>query len=97
MREFADTETPHLLEHVAAELMALAGSSRTLRGETVWNFKRDGQGVFRVRLRYDDDLVALGALKEAHAIVEWLLDPEHAAEPDMEAAIAGLVAVRKVV
>ena len=33
--ELADTEIPHLLEHVAFELMALAGSPRTLRGETV--------------------------------------------------------------
>lgn len=94
LREFADTETPHLLEHVAAELMALAGSSRSLRGETLWDFRRDGEGVFRVRLRFDDDLVAVGALKEAQGIVEWLLDPEANPAPDVEAAVARLIAVR---
>lgn len=89
LREFADTETPHLLEHVAAELMALAGSSRSLRGETVWNFGRDGVGVFHVRLRYDCDLVAVGALREAVRIVEWLVDPQ-VEEPDVDAAVGRL-------
>ena len=71
--ELRDTETPHLLEHVALELMALSGSPRTLRGETVWDFKRDGRGVFRVSLDYDDDLVALAAIKEGVGIVEALI------------------------
>ncbi len=46
--ELADTETPHLLEHVAEELMALSGSPRRLKGETTWDFRRDGRGVFHV-------------------------------------------------
>ena len=71
--ELADTETPHLLEHVAVELMALAGSPRTLRAETVRDFARDGAHVYRVRLSYDDDLVALGALREGVGIVDWFL------------------------
>jgi hypothetical protein len=73
-RELRDTETAHLLEHVACELMALAGSPRSLRGETSWDFSRDGRGVYRVALQFDDDLVAMGALREAAVIVEWLLD-----------------------
>jgi len=99
--ELADTETPHLLEHVAFELMALSGSPRSLRGETVWDFAADGRGVFRVRLDYDDDLVALGALREGSAIVEWLLagGPGAAVEgmpdaPDVAAAVTRLQAVR---
>lgn len=71
--ELADTQTPHLLEHIAFELMALSGSPRTLRGETRWDFSEDGVGVYRVRLAYDHDLVVLGALKEGLGIVEWLL------------------------
>lgn len=96
IREAADTETPHLLEHVATELMALAGSPRSLRAETSWDFGRDGQGVFVVSLDYDDDLVAVGALKEALAVVEWMLvaNPEEATRPDIEGAIARLRAVR---
>lgn len=72
--ELADTETPHLLEHVAFELMALSGSPRTLRGETAWDFSADGVGVYRVRLAYDNDLVALGALRSAAEVVGWLFE-----------------------
>jgi hypothetical protein len=71
--ELADTELPHLLEHVALELMARAGSPRSLRGETTWDFATDGRGVFRVSLEYDDDLVALAALREGTGIVNGLL------------------------
>ncbi|MEI7813367.1 MAG: hypothetical protein WCJ13_01065 [Coriobacteriia bacterium] len=88
--ELDDTETPHLLEHVAFELMAMAGSPRTLRGQTAWDFSADGRGVFRVRLGYDDDLVALGALREAVAVCEWLLEPGGAERPDIEQAVARL-------
>src|SRR5574340_694360 len=52
--ELADTEMPHLFEHVVLELMAECGSPRSLKGETTWDFKRDGRGVFRVSLEYDD-------------------------------------------
>lgn len=70
-RELRDTELAHAFEHVAAELMALSGSPRTLRGETRWNFADDGAGVYRVTLSFDDDLVALAALREAAGIVAW--------------------------
>jgi hypothetical protein len=79
--EARDTELAHLLEHVACELMALAGSPRTLRGETAWDFGRDGRGVFRVTLQFDDDLVALGALKAAAEIVEALAHGEEPPDP----------------
>ena len=91
--ELADTETPHLLEHVAEELMALAGSPRWLKGETSWDFARDGRGVFRVVIAYDDDLVALGALKEGAAVVDWLFG--EASEPDIEVAVLRLREVRR--
>jgi hypothetical protein len=92
--ELADTETPHLLEHIAFELMALSGSPRTLRGETAWDFSADGRGVFRVRLGYDDDLVALGALRAAVGVCEWLLSPDVASEPNVEATVTQLRALR---
>jgi hypothetical protein len=92
-RELCDTETAHLLEHVVIELMALSGSPRTLHGRTSWDFARDGQGVFCVSIEYDDDIVALGALKESLGIVEWLMagsgDP-----PDVDAAISRLHRLR---
>lgn len=52
--ELSDTETPHLLEHVALELMVSEGAPRTLSGHTLWDFGRDGRGVFRVVLGYSD-------------------------------------------
>ncbi len=91
--ELADTETPHLLEHVACELMALSGSPRTLRGETEWDFAVDGPGVYRVRLDYDDDLACLGALRNGVDVVEWLLDPS-GERPDVERVVAELAVVR---
>ncbi len=96
--ELADTETAHLLEHVAFELMALAGSPRSLRGETAWDFSADGVGVYHVRLAYDDDLVALGALKAAAGVVEWLMDtvaqPDGPNRPDVDAIVRTLHALR---
>jgi hypothetical protein len=92
--ELADTETPHLLEHVAFELMALAGSPRTLRGETAWDFSADGPGVFRVRLGYDDDLVALGALRQGVAVCEWLLKATAADKPDVDRIVGELRGLR---
>jgi hypothetical protein len=92
-RELRDTETPHLLEHVATELAALSGSPRSLRAETRWDFGRDGQGVFRLRFAFDDDLVMLGALREAVTVVEWLFG-ESSERPDVDAEVERLRALR---
>jgi hypothetical protein len=91
--EARDTEIAHLLEHVACELMALAGSPRTLRGETAWDFARDGRGVFRVTLQFDDDLVALGALKSAAGIVGALASGEE--PPDVTTTVDRLREARR--
>jgi hypothetical protein len=97
-REFADelddTEVPHLFEHVVLELMARSGSPRTLRGETEWDFKRDGRGVFRVSVEYDDDLVCLGAIKAADKVMAYLL--ADGARPDVDAEAAKILGLRGV-
>lgn len=102
--EMADTEIAHLLEHVAVELMALSGSPTTLAGRTQWDFRADGHGVFRVLMEYDDDLVAIGALKEAMEIVDWLTgagsghaDPvaNEAGVPDVRSAVGRLRTARR--
>lgn len=89
--ELADTEVPHLFEHVVLELMAQSGSPRSLKGETAWDFRRDGRGVFRVSLEYDDDLVCLGAIKAADRLVGYMLRggdvPDVSAETDSLAAL----------
>lgn len=83
--ELTDTEVPHLFEHVVMELMAKAGSPRTLKGETQWDFRRDGRGIFRVSVEYDDDLVCLGAIKAADRVMDYLLDGGVCPDLDAEA------------
>jgi len=75
--ELGDTETPHLLEHVALELLALGGLPRgELRGRTTWDFKRDGAGVFRVALEGASAHASRRALEEAAVIASALLGGE---------------------
>jgi hypothetical protein len=73
-RHRCESGSPH---GIALELMALSGSPRNLRGETSWDFKADGCGIFHVSIEFDDDLVALGALSAGLRIVnELLITPE---------------------
>lgn len=78
--ELADTEIAHLFEHVALELMAGAGSPRTLRGETTWDFQRDGRGVFHVSLEYDDPRACRRAIRAAARVMRHALRGEAAPE-----------------
>lgn len=95
LRELRDTETAHLLEHVACELMALAGSRRTLRGRTWWDFNRTGEGVFFVALDFDDEAVARAALASAAELVEWLLfAPQESETPDVGAIVDAIKGAR---
>ena len=59
----------------------------------MWDFSADGEGRYHVRLAYDDDLVALGALRAATACVDWLM-LRVAEKPDVEAAVARLREMR---
>jgi hypothetical protein len=93
--ELADTEIAHLVEHAALELMAMAGSSSALRGETSWDFVTDGRGVFRLRIAYDDEAVARGALGSACALVGALSRGQAAPEAEAEAEARRLREMRK--
>ncbi len=90
--ELADTEFAHLFEHVALELMVLAGSPRTLTGETRWDWDHDPKGTFRVSLQYDDDLACLGAVKGASSIVRSLADGT--LSPSVDTIVSSLRDVR---
>jgi len=77
--ELSDTELPHMVEHVALELMVLAGAPRSLRGQTTWDFNVDGKGMFRVVIAHSDTEagfsdaeLARRSLLEAAALVEEL-------------------------
>lgn len=72
--ELADTETPHLAEHIALELLALAGlPRRELRGRTSWDFARDGAGVFRIAIAGVSPAAAAVALAQAVRITSAFL------------------------
>lgn len=92
-QEAADTELAHLIEHAALEIMALAGSPMTLRGDTSWDFAADGRGVFHVRLGFDDDRVAIGALRCACGLVRAIACGEQ--PPDVEAEARRLLGLRR--
>ncbi len=79
--ELPDTEIAHLAEHVALDLIRRAGIRGRLRGDTSWDFERDGAGVFRVTLDCPDDVVAVGALKEAIGAVNALAAGERPGDP----------------
>jgi hypothetical protein len=74
VEELADTEVAHLLEHVTLEIATAALPGLRLKGDTSWDFKRDGYGVFRVTVDCPDDAVLLGSLKAAVQIMFWLTD-----------------------
>lgn len=87
--EMRDTEVPHLFEHVVLEVMACAGSPRTVAGHTVW---RRGEGAFRVSIFDDDDAVCAGAARLALSLIEHALGD--GAPVDIHARIAEVSALR---
>lgn len=88
-QEMRDTEVPHLFEHVVLEVMARAGSPRTVAGHTVW---RRGDDAFRVSIFDDDDAVCAGAARLALALIEHALGD--GAPVDIHARIADVAALR---
>jgi hypothetical protein len=91
--ELEDTELAHLVEHATLELMAMAGSPETLRGATSWDFAADGPRTFRVSVAWDDDLVALGSLRCASALVCALASGEK--HPNVTAEARRLRSLRR--
>lgn len=83
--ELANTETPHLVEHVALELLALAGWPRDTHGRTRWDFQRDGRGVFRISIACSDIAAVSAALVGAIAVATWLLGDGD--RPDVQALV----------
>ena len=51
--ELAKTEIAHAFEHIMIELLAQESDALRLdiKGQTAWNFSKDGQGVYRIRIK----------------------------------------------
>ncbi|MCC6445857.1 MAG: hypothetical protein IT210_20685 [Armatimonadetes bacterium] len=71
-REARATEIPHLFEHLTMELQAQARPGTNLKGETQWNWRIDPVGRFHVYLNYENELLALGAIRLAERIINAL-------------------------
>ena len=67
----ARTSLPHVLEHLVIDFQAqnpACAADATFVGTTEWLSRRDG--LARVTVNFIDDLIALGALKDALALLE---------------------------
>ena len=73
-REAQATEIPHLFEHLIIEIQdqVRRGIGAPLSGETSWNWTVDPRGRFYVTVDYDNELVALGAIRLAENVINTL-------------------------
>lgn len=71
-RECRATEIPHLLEHLIIELQGQAQNSGPLTGETEWDWRVEPRGRFHVRIEYENEILALGAIRSAERIINAL-------------------------
>lgn len=73
-REAEATEIPHLLEHLILEIQdqVRRGQGAPLTGETQWNWTQDPRGRFYVTVDYDNEIVALGAIRLAERVINAL-------------------------
>ena len=71
-RECQSTEIPHLFEHLIIELQGQVQRSGVLKGETQWNWRVDPKGRFHVYVDYDNEMLALGAIRLAERIIQAL-------------------------
>jgi hypothetical protein len=73
-QECRNTEIPHLLEHLIIELQLQAQQqpSDLLQGETEWNWTVDPRGHYLVSVDYENELLAVGAIRLAERILNEL-------------------------
>lgn len=71
----ARTSLPHVLEHLVIDFQAEhpeSDAAATFVGTTEWLSEREG--LARVAVKFSDDLIALGALKSALALLEGMVE-----------------------
>lgn len=84
-----NTELAHLLEHVAVELMARAGSD----GQIVCGRTRsvaDDPRSFVIQLACPDDVLAIAALSSAAWVIDWAFTGGDGPVPDVDAIAGGI-------
>lgn len=95
-REAQATEIPHLFEHLIMEIQnqVRRGIGVPLSGETRWNWTVDPRGRFYVTVEYDNEMVALGAIRLAECVLN-ALDRRDIARVDMGREISRLREIAK--
>lgn len=90
-REALATEIPHLFEHLIIEIQnqVRRGVGAPLRGETEWNWKIDPHGLFHVTVNYDNEVIALAAIRLAERIIN-AIDSREISHIDMPREMARL-------
>jgi hypothetical protein len=69
-QECRNTELPHLLEHLIIEMQSQAEPHGVLRGHTVWDWKTDPRGRFHVYVDYDNEILAVAAVRLAERVIK---------------------------
>jgi hypothetical protein len=96
-REAQATEIPHLFEHLIIEIQdqVRRGVGAPFAGETHWNWTVDPRGRFYVMVDYDNEIVALGAIRLAERVIN-ALDSKDIAQFDMSREITRLRELAKI-
>ena len=95
-REALATEIPHLLEHLIIEIQnqVRRGVGVPFCGETNWNWSVDPRGRFYVTVDYDNEIVALAAIRLAESILN-AVDRRDITRVDMPREISRLREIAK--
>lgn len=90
-REAEATEIPHLFEHLILEIQDQVRRhvGEPFTGETHWNWTIDPRGRYYVTIDYDDEIVALGAIRLAERVIN-ALDSREIAQLDMPREVGRL-------
>lgn len=87
-----DTEVAHLLEHVTVELLALTNlAGDVASGKTSLVDSR--RGLYEIILACPDDVLVAASLSSAVWLLNWAYGNQEDADPDINAIVAGLVAL----
>ncbi len=97
-REALSTEIPHLFEHLLLEIQKQARlgvyGDGPITGDTQWNWSVDPRGRFHVTVSYDNEIVALAAIRLAERIINSL-DSKEIAQIDIDREMRRLREVAK--